>query len=197
MVKNWHEAIKEIKPFIFKISTPDGYGTGFQVFYPTNADYHLCGIATAYHVIDHAHEWEEAIKITHYGSGKTITLKPKDRVIFTYTSDDLAFILFDKDLLPLEKKEPVLIDPRRVVKQGAELGWCGFPHIAPLGELCFFAGHISSDISGSSKENYYLVDGVAINGVSGGPAFYFPKDDSSEVKICGVISAYTPNFYFR
>ena len=38
----------------------------------------------------------------------------------------------------------------------------------------------------------YLVDGVAINGVSGAPAFFIdPK--TSELKICGVISNYYPN----
>jgi len=35
------------------------------------------------------------------------------------------------------------------------------------------------------------VDGVAINGVSGGPAFSINKDN--EVQIIGVVSAYVPN----
>ncbi len=187
MAKSWYKALNELNPFIFRIATPGGYGTGFQVLYPT--DRNLCGIATAYHVIDHAEEWEEPIKIIHHTSGKSITLKEKDRVIFTYPANDLAFILFKKDLLPLEEKEPKLIDPEKVLKPGVETGWCGFPHIAPLGELCFFAGHVSACLSG---EDYYLVDGVAINGVSGGPAFYIDAL-TEEVKICGVISAYKPN----
>jgi hypothetical protein len=36
----------------------------------------------------------------------------------------------------------------------------------------------------------YLIDGVAINGVSGGPVFYHT---GSEVQIVGVISAYVAN----
>ena len=30
----WHEAIDKVKPYLFKIKTPNGYGTGFQIFYP-------------------------------------------------------------------------------------------------------------------------------------------------------------------
>jgi hypothetical protein len=37
----------------------------------------------------------------------------------------------------------------------------------------------------------YLVDGVAINGVSGGPAFYIK--DGREIRVMGVVSAYAPN----
>ncbi|MBI4120841.1 MAG: trypsin-like peptidase domain-containing protein [Parcubacteria group bacterium] len=187
MAKNWHTALNELNPFIFRVLTPGGWGTGFQVLYPNDRD--LCGIATAYHVIDHAEEWEEPIKIVHHTSGKSALLKEKDRVIFTYPLNDLAFILFSKKLLPLEEGEPRLIDPQKVLKQGVETGWCGFPHIAPQGELCFFSGHISACLS---SEDYYLVDGVAINGVSGGPAFYIDAQ-TAEVKICGVISAYKPN----
>lgn len=186
MAKEWHQALEELNPFIFQIKTPDGYGTGFQVFYPDELN--LCGIATAHHVISHAEEWQEPIRIIHHASKKSILIEEKDRVIFIYPKDDLAIILFSKTLLPLEKKEPKLIDPNTILKQGAKIGWCGFPHIAPPGELCFFAGHVSAC---TPKENYYLVDGVAINGVSGGPAFYI--DNSGLVKICGVMSAYTPN----
>ena len=69
-----------------------------------------------------------------------------------------------------------------------EVGWCGFPSIAP-DDLCFFEGHISSYLA---KEGSYLVDGVAINGVSGGPAF-FPVDKQNEPIVCGVLSGYIPN----
>ncbi len=186
MVKNWYKALESIKPLIFKIKTPDGYGTGFQIFYSKNQP--MCGIATAYHVIDHADEWEESIKIIHEKSGKYVVLKEDDRVIFPYPEKDLAFILFNKSLLPLEPKNPKLINPNRILKQGVEIGWCGFPSIA-YGKLCFFAGHVSCCLE---NEDYYLVDGVAINGVSGGPAFYIdPKTE--DIKICGVISAYRPN----
>lgn len=187
MSKTWHQALAELKPFVVKIATPDGYGTGFQILY--RKDRILCGLATAYHVVSHAEEWEEPIKLTHIQSGKSTILKEKDRVIFTYPAKDLAFILFDKNLLPLEEKEPRLVDPEKVLKQGVAIGWCGFPHIAPDDTLCFFGGHISASVA---NEDYYLVDGVAINGVSGGPAFHI-NSSTDEVKICGVVSAYRPN----
>ena len=39
--------------------------------------------------------------------------------------------------------------------------------------------------------NAYLIDGVAINGVSGGPVFHCP--DSERVQIIGCVSAYHAN----
>ena len=44
----------------------------------------------------------------------------------------------------------------------------GFPTIEPY-KLCFFSGSISA---GRDDDSAYLIDGVAINGVSGGPVFY-------------------------
>ena len=51
-------------------------------------------------------------------------------------------------------------------------------------ELCFFHGFISGYFNDPPT---YLVDGVAINGVSGGPAF------DNRVHIIGLVSAYIPN----
>lgn len=187
----WFEPLKDIIPYIFRISTPNGSGTGFQILYSKNMKF--CGIATALHVIRHAHEWEEIIKVTHHKSNKTVILKRKeDRFIFPYPERDLAFILFPKGDLPVEENDLQLINPKTSLRQGVETAWCGFPSVAPPTELCFFAGHISCYLA--DKESY-LVDGVAINGVSGGPAFYIPekKDISGNSVIYGLISAYLPN----
>ena len=46
-----------------------------------------------------------------------------------------------------------------VIDIGSEIGWLGFPSVAPH-DLCFFSGNISA------RQEYrkaYLVDGVAIN----------------------------------
>ena len=187
--KQWFESLAVIKPYIFRISTPYGRGTGFQIRTSTN----LFGIATAYHVVEAADEWGEPIKIVHHASDKTLLLKEAERVVFPHPKEDLAFILIPRSLvstadMKVPATDPTLLDFTRTLKQGAEIGWCGFPSVASPDELCFFAGHISADIS---KEKSYLVDGVIINGVSGGPAFY--ADSKGEVKICGVISAYRPN----
>ena len=72
------------------------------------------------------------------------------------------------------------------LKIGTEIGWLGFPAVAPA-ELCFFSGRVSA-VRNSGRE--YLVDGVAINGVSGGPAFWNGGDS---VTLIGVMSAYIAN----
>jgi hypothetical protein len=40
-------------------------------------------------------------------------------------------------------------------------------------------------------DGFYFVDGVAINGVSGGPTFAINQDN--KVQIIGLVSAYVPN----
>jgi hypothetical protein len=182
----WHDALEAINPFIFKISTPNGSGTGFQIFHSTKMP--LCGVATAYHVLSHEYEWEEPIKIIHHSSKSSILLKSDKRAIIVYPKQDLAFILFDKKNLSIDINAPKLVPSGKHLKPGVELGWCGFPSIAP-NDLCFFSGYVSCYLS---KEKSYLVDGVAINGVSGGPAFYI-SSISNEYIIGGVISAYLPN----
>lgn len=183
---NWYDPLTKIIPFIFKIKTPSGSGTGFQIM--ATASNGLCGVATADHVISHEDEWEEPIRIIHHKSGNSVLLKVIDRVIFRYPDKDLAFILFNRADLPIEPKPLPLIDQGKILKRGVEVGWCGFPAVA-INELCFFAGYISCPIP---KEDSYLVDGVAINGVSGGPVFHLDSN-SNEPKFSGVISAYKAN----
>ncbi|MEI6352828.1 MAG: serine protease [Candidatus Nomurabacteria bacterium] len=188
---NWQTGILSINPSIFKISTPTGYGTGFLIF---KNDQNLCGIATAYHVIAHAYEWNEPIKISQHISSKERFLisDPTIRVIEVDKQRDLAFILFKDDTnnpFDIEEKDiPKLIDIDQIIDVGTEIGWTGFP-VIEANSLCFFAGYISCHLQNMDS---YLVDGVAINGVSGAPAFFIDKN-SSELKICGVISNYFPN----
>lgn len=70
---------------------------------------------------------------------------------------------------------------------GFDIGWLGFPAIEP-DTLCFFAGTVSAR---QTNRKAYLIDGVAINGVSGGPVFHSPTPD--EVQIIGCVSAYHAN----
>ena len=164
---------------MFRVSTPSGRGTGFQIFLSEK----LCGIATALHVVGHEHEWEDPIRLVHHDSGDSLLLRPDDRAIFTYPNRDLAFVLFQPQDLSLKSPSINLIDPSKRIRQGIELGWCGFPAVAP-NDLCFFSGHVSSWLPAQES---YLIDGVAINGVSGAPAF------SDDPELCGVLTAYIPN----
>ena len=52
----------------------------------------------------------------------------------------------------------------------------------------FFAGIVSAR---QANRKAYLIDGVAINGVSGGPVFHYPNPDV--VQVIGCVSAYHAN----
>lgn len=189
-MESWHQPLAAIKPYIFKIYTPRGSGTGFQIKYSNVTNY--CGIATAFHVIAHEYEWEEPIRVEHFNSKKGLMIKKyiqKDHIIIPYPKEDLAFLFFPAGQIPVEKNNLNLIEETKILKQGVEIGWCGFPSVAP-DHLCFFAGNISCVIE---NEETYLVDGVAINGVSGGPVFYKEVADRNP-KVCGVVTAYRPNY---
>ncbi len=184
--QNWSNALATIKPYIYKIFTQDGSGTGFVISYHQNGN--LCGVATAYHVVKNAHEWKQPIKLLHNDSQKLFVLEHNERAIFVYPDKDLAFILFNDKETDIKSALPALVPFDKFVKQGIEVGWCGFPSVAPH-QLCFFAGYVSCFFNATSS---YLIDGVAINGVSGGPVFHV-NSTNQKVYICGVVSAYIPN----
>jgi hypothetical protein len=79
-----------------------------------------------------------------------------------------------------------VIPEGKIKKVGVELGWVGFPAVSPR-SLCFFSGRVSARMR---NDKTYLVDGVAINGVSGGPAF---SCSGNAVELVGVVSAYIAN----
>ncbi len=182
----WFEAVELIRPYVVKISTPSCSGTGFLI--SLSKDKTICGIATAAHVIRHAHSWEQPIRIQHDESRKSIVLKPEKRAIWLGDSNDAAAIIFICEEIPFPQDSLGLPPEDRYLKIGNEVGWLGFPALSP-DNLCFFIGRISSYLQGESA---YLVDGVAINGVSGGPAF-IPEGDES-ITIIGIITAYIPNW---
>jgi hypothetical protein len=149
----------------------------------------LCGIATAAHVVDLAHRWEEPIRVEHVSSGKSLVVRRDDRVVRLDQNRDTAAVLFDRGELPLPA-DPLSLAPKGMfLKVGWEVGWLGFPAIQGA-NLCFFAGSISAFLEAQSA---YLVDGVVINGVSGGPAFFIDQGEAAQVVIIGVVSAYIPN----
>ncbi|RQT10393.1 serine protease [Burkholderia contaminans] len=182
---SWHASNKKIRPYVVRIETPNNVGTGFLFAY--NDTKTVAAIATASHVVDEAHDWKLPIKVTHHESGEQIFLRDEERVIFVDREHDSASILIEGGSLPFPKETLPLIEKDKYAKVGVELGWVGFPSVAHP-ELCFFAGHVSAFIS---NQDCYLIDGVAINGVSGGPVFNDRADDPP--RIVGIISAYLPN----
>ena len=181
---NWRKAIEMVKPYVVKIDTPGGSGTGFLCAYTEGKL--VCGIATAAHVVNKSHIWEEPIRIKHFISGETRLLNASDRVTDLDTKLDTAVILFTKGKIPFPQDTLTFHSEKKYLKAGNEIGWIGFPSVSP-NDLCFFTGRISCWVDNSQ---IYLVDGVAINGVSGGPAFYISKDG---IEVIGSVSAYLPN----
>ena len=61
----------------------------------------FCGIATAYHVVETADEWQQPIRIRHFPSGTNIFIKESDRVIFLDPKTDSAVVLIASEQLAL------------------------------------------------------------------------------------------------
>lgn len=179
----WHQAFSVVESYVVKIISQQGSGTGFLIASTDNKE--LCGIATAAHVIDFAHYWDQPFRIQHSKTGKTLFLNKKDRSIEITTKQDVATIIIRGDPSFPKDSLPIIQEDKRL-KVGVEIAWMGYPAIAPS-DLCFFSGRVSSWINEGS---FYFVDGVAINGVSGGPAFSVTKNS---VELIGLVSAYVPN----
>jgi len=181
---HWSDAVNSSLPCIVKIDTPTGHGTGFLCF--SNSQKPMLAIATAGHVIQHADKWMEPIRIYNHDSSKSLLLKASERHITMGNLSDSALILFSKTQDLFEQISPLpLLDQEYVLRVGTQVGWIGFPTLEP-NTPCFFSGMISA-----RKNNAYLIDGVAINGVSGGPVLYV--DEEEETRVVGTVSAYRMN----
>jgi hypothetical protein len=181
---NWNDIVNKVTPYVVKIETPSGHGTGFLCLYGNEGAY--CGFATANHVVAHADAWQEPLRIHHHHSGKTAFLREGERIIYTDTLKDSAVVLFDATKLDLPK---LLVQLRPIEDRlpiGSEVGWLGYPAVTHT--LCFFSGNISAF---QEWRHAYLIDGVAISGVSGGPVLY--SHPTEGVQIVGSISAYMAN----
>src|SRR5258708_7769019 len=89
---DWNRVVDRISPYIVKIETPDGSGTGFLCVY--NEDKKYCGIATALHVVRNAEDWQQPIRIHNHAFNDSVFLRESDRVIFTDWKADSAVIFF-------------------------------------------------------------------------------------------------------
>ena len=181
----WSVIVERVTPYIVKVETPTGHGTGFLCFY--NQSKTLAGIATARHVVDYADEWKQPIKLVHVHSSTDAFLGESDRVVLPDANTDSALILIQYDKLDLPGELIGLLPSDTPLAIGAEVGWLGFPANAQPA-LCFFAGIISAR---QERRHAYFIDGVAISGVSGGPVV--SANEADEGQIVGTISAYISN----
>ena len=117
-------------------------------------------------------------------------MKESGRVIWAGEEKDSAVILCGLSDLKLPE-EPIGLFPSGTrLPIGVEVAWLGYPGIAEY-TLCFFSGNVSAFWE---FRNAYLIDGVAINGVSGGPVIHCSDPACGDkVQIVGAISAYRAN----
>jgi len=187
----WVDAYRTIVPYMVKIRTPDAYGSGFVMNYPIfEKSRREIAIATACHVIKHALDWAELVKIEH-AAGNTLhtyKLAPTERSIMVDEDKDIALLVFvESDEHHFPKDLPITIDGKsKDLPPGCPVAWCGFPNIAESSP-CFFSGHVSATYATAGD---YLVDGVVIHGVSGGPCFIHNGED---MIVMGLVSAYYAN----
>jgi hypothetical protein len=184
---NWNSIVERVTPCILKIETPSGHGTGFLCFY--NDSHDICGIATAHHVIDHADRWLEPLRISHHTSDTTAFVRENDRVMWNNINKDSSVIVMRIGDLQLPEHPIPLWPTDNRLPIGVEVGWLGYPAIAEY-TLCFFSGNVSAS---QDWRNAHLIDGVAINGVSGGPVIYSADATAENVQIVGSITAYRAN----
>lgn len=179
---SWDSATKLIAPHVVRIETPVSMGTGFLAFY--NHDASWCAIATAAHVVSHADDWQQPIRIRNNGGFRL--LNASDRVVYMDRINDSAVVLFVKGDFQLPQSPVALLPVDVPCNIGTEIAWLGYPNIE-ADTLCFFSGTVSA---WQAHRRSYLIDGVAIHGVSGGPVFHRINEN---VQIIGCVSAYHPN----
>lgn len=184
----WDKVVDRISPSVFQLQAGQSAGTAFVVSVAVGnegACFHTM-LATAWHVIEPA-----------AGTNATFRLISSDKKrVHDSDTDEFAFhplgdAVFDTALVAVKTTAPLIEQSQllpilpwhSMIARGGDVGWLGFPGIVGS-ELCFFKGVVSGYLNDPPT---YLIDGVAVNGVSGGPAF----DDRTH--LMGLVSAYIPN----
>ena len=181
-------AVREIRPHVVKIQTMDGWGTGFFSARIPKLD--GVGIATAKHVVERAHEWNQPIRLYCDGAEPALVQHGVKSgqwfPLFDESGEDAAVIVVFGDIISPPGDRLPRMDPSKYRYLGAEVGWVGYPSVHP-DDLCFFSGCVS--VYDEPRERY-LLDGVVIPGVSGGPVFFW-NEETNAVTVIGSITGYT------
>lgn len=183
-VNGWADAVREVLPHVVRIEVPDSYGSGFHIAHRRERRQQLASIATAAHVVAHARKWQEPIRLS--GHKSSVALEPRQYRMALNDDLDLAIIEVPWEAVDFPPEPLPTVASARTLPSGFPIAWCGYPNIVE--EInCFFSGHVSAPLA---AEGDYLVDGVVIHGVSGGPAFV---QAGGQCTIVGVLSQYLPN----
>lgn len=183
----WAIAAERVSRVLFRVETDTKGGTSFAILCAEDPSNHgfVTLFATANHVV-RDYKPGSPLSLNSADGSSTLDAQANTLSVIPPSSPhyDIALIsaISDQPILPPGHLVPLLshdfYPPR-----GAQLGWLGFPSIV-WPELCFFQGPLSGYLNAPPA---YLVDGVAINGVSGGPAF------NNEGTIFGAVQSYIPN----
>jgi hypothetical protein len=183
----WALAAERVSRVLFRIETDTKAGTAFAILWAEDPSKH--GFATLFATANHIvadYKQGSPLSLTSADGSSTLDTQACTLTVIPPSSGDYDIALIsatsERSILPPSYLVP-LLSHDLYAPRGAQLGWLGFPSIV-WPELCFFQGSLSGYLS----EPYaYLVDGVAINGVSGGPAF------NNEGTVFGVVQSYIPN----
>jgi len=185
---NWVEVVDQISPQVFRIYAGNSAGTGFFISIketgPDGINHAI--LATAWHVIEEAASKPIGVRLV--SADRTKVFGPREDQMRVQQLGETAH---DTGLILLSTKKPIvgrdqlvpMLPFQSMLARGAEVGWLGFPGLVEP-ELCFFHGNVSGSLNNPPT---YLIDGVAINGVSGGPVF------DERAHLIGLVSAYIPN----
>lgn len=180
----WYEAAERVGRATYRLYTDHAMGTGFLLMVGKSPEQYSAILATAWHVVSDAVEGTSLRVCDRTGKEVTRSRDGNIAVLEIGTEIDCAIVVItsEQEVFSQDLLLPIL--PHEVqFRQGTEIGWMGYPAIVEP-ELCFFHGHVAGMLR---KPPVYLVDGVAINGVSGGPVF------DNRCHLAGLVSAYLPN----
>lgn len=187
----WHNAVSLMSSNLVKIENCSCVGSGVLFQLPVGARYNRC-VLTAHHVIEKALATKGPIVITPENDRKSqltvskwaiVDNEPHDHAIVMFNVSASFPALCPYDTLPATKS----------FKPGVEIGWMGYPGLrllkgAPPNVACFSHGYISAYLA---QEQAYLIDGVSIHGMSGGPAFVC--NDNGSIVLAGIVTNYFAN----
>ncbi|MBN1764150.1 MAG: trypsin-like peptidase domain-containing protein [Sedimentisphaerales bacterium] len=184
----WDEIVDLAEKIVFQVVTESCSGTCFAVSLgaESGSKYKYICFVTAWHVIEDIDKSKDKLTLISSDRKTVIDAKPGYYDLFSLGPnifDTALFIIKSSEIIVKQEELLPMLGYQWIMPRGAQISWVGFPGIVKT-DLCFFSGHVSGYIN---EPPTYLIDGVAINGVSGGPAF------DNRAHIIGLVSAYIPN----